>query len=189
MLCRGQPQEYREKNVEKGENNTRSIKNIGMAKNVIPHANNALELGDALDVFARHTADMVEYSSWLLPMEDANRLFNFAFRDEKGNRTGKTIKGELNRVGGAGSTQYWQRLMEDIQNGIRVRADTNAERSVGRIVGNAKGAAVGANLRVVLQQPTAFLRANAVISPASLSKGLVKGVTGGNGWKKAAGSC
>lgn len=172
-------------NVEKGENNTRSIKNIGMAKNVIPHANNALELGDALDVFARHTADMVEYSSWLLPMEDANRLFNFAFRDEKGNRTGKTIKGELNRVGGAGSTQYWQRLMEDIQNGIRVRADTNAERSVGRIVGNAKGAAVGANLRVVLQQPTAFLRANAVISPASLSKGLVKGVTGGNGWRKA----
>ena len=172
-------------NVEKGENNTRSIKNIGMAKKVIPHANNALELGDALDVFARHTADMVEYSSWLLPMEDANRLFNFAFRDEKGNRTGKTIKGELNRVGGAGSTQYWQRLMEDIQNGIRVRADTNAERSVSRIVGNAKGAAVGANLRVVLQQPTAFLRANAVISPASLSKGLVKGVTGGNGWRKA----
>ena len=172
-------------NVEKGENNTRSIKNIGMAKNVIPHANNALELGDALDVFARHTADMVEYSSWLLPMEDANRLFNFAFRDEKGNRTGKTIKGELNRVGGAGSTQYWQRLMEDIQNGIRVRADTNAERSVSRIVGNAKGAAVGANLRVVLQQFTAFLRANAVISPASLSKGLVKGVTGGNGWRKA----
>lgn len=172
-------------NVEKGESNTRSIKNIGMAKKVIPHANNALELGDALDVFARHTADMVEYSSWLLPMEDANRLFNFAFRDEKGNRTGKTIKGELNRVGGAGSTQYWQRLMEDIQNGIRVRADTNAERSVGRIVGNAKGAAVGANLRVVLQQPTAFLRANAVISPASLSKGLVKGVTGGNGWRKA----
>lgn len=171
-------------NVEKGENNTRSIKNIGMAKKVIPHANNALELVDALDVFARHTADMVEYSSWLLPMEDANRLFNFAFRDEKGNRTGKTIKGELNRVGGAGSTQYWQRLMEDIQNGIRVRADTNAERSVGRIVGNAKGAAVGANLRVVLQQPTAFLRANAVISPASLSKGL-KGVTGGNGWRKA----
>ncbi len=172
-------------NVEKGENNTRSIKNIGMAKKVIPHANNALELGDALDVFARHTADMVEYSSWLLPMEDANRLFNFAFRDEKGNRTGKTIKGELNRVGGAGSTQYWQRLMEDIQNGIRVRADTNAERSVSRIVGNAKGAAVGANLRVVLQQPTAFLRANAVISPASLSKGLLKGVTGGNGWRKA----
>lgn len=172
-------------NVEKGENNTRSIKNIGMAKKLIPHANNALELGDALDVFARHTADMVEYSSWLLPMEDANRLFNFAFRDEKGNRTGKTIKGELNRVGGAGSTQYWQRLMEDIQNGIRVRADTNAERSVSRIVGNAKGAAVGANLRVVLQQPTAFLRANAVISPASLSKGLVKGVTGGNGWRKA----
>lgn len=172
-------------NVEKGESNTRSIKNIGMAKKVIPHANNALELGDALDVFARHTADMVEYSSWLLPMEDANRLFNFAFRDEKGNRTGKTIKGELNRVGGAGSTQYWQRLMEDIQNGIHVRADTNAERSVSRIVGNAKGAAVGANLRVVLQQPTAFLRANAVISPASLSKGLVKGVTGGNGWRKA----
>nr|DAF49727.1 MAG TPA: nuclease [Podoviridae sp. ctZih56] len=171
-------------NVEKGGNNTRSIKNIGMAKATIPGANNAVEIGDVFDTFSRHAADMIDYSVWLLPMEDAGRLYNYRFRDEKG-PTGQTIKGMLDKIGGKGSQQYWARLMEDIQNGINASADTSAERLIQKVVGNTKGARVGANVRVVLQQPTAFLRANAVLSPGSLLKGLAKGVTPGSGWKKA----
>lgn len=171
-------------NVEKGGNNTRSIKNIGMAKATIPGANNAVEIGDVFDTFSRHAADMIDYSVWLLPMEDAGRLYNYRFRDEKG-PTGQTIKGMLDKIGGKGSQQYWARLMEDIQNGINASADTSTERLIQKVVGNTKGARVGANVRVVLQQPTAFLRANAVLSPGSLTKGLGKGVTPGSGWKKA----
>lgn len=171
-------------NVEKGGNNTRSIKNIGMAKATIPGANNAVEIGDVFDTFSRHAADMIDYSVWLLPMEDAGRLYNYRFRDEKG-PTGQTIKGMLDKIGGKGSQQYWARLMEDIQNGINASADTSTERLIQKVVGNTKGARVGANVRVVLQQPTAFLRANAVLSPGSLTKGLVKGVTPGSGWEKA----
>lgn len=171
-------------NVEKGGNNTRSIKNIGMAKATIPGANNAVEIGDIFDTFSQHAADMIDYSVWLLPMEDAGRLYNYRFRDEKG-PTGQTIKGMLDKIGGKGSQQYWARLMEDIQNGINASADTSTERLIQKVVGNTKGARVGANVRVVLQQPTAFLRANAVLSPGSLTKGLVKGVTPGSGWEKA----
>ena len=171
-------------NVEKGGNNTRSIKNIGMAKATIPGANNAVEIGDVFDTFSRHATDMIDYSVWLLPMEDAGRLYNYRFRDEKG-PTGQTIKGMLDKIGGKGSQQYWARLMEDIQNGINASADTSTERLIQKVVGNTKGARVGANVRVVLQQPTAFLRANAVLSPGSLTKGLVKGVTPGSGWEKA----
>lgn len=171
-------------NVEKGGNNTRSIKNIGMAKATIPGANNAVEIGDVFDTFSRHAADMIDYSVWLLPMEDAGRLYNYRFRDEKG-PTGQTIKGMLDKIGGKGSQQYWARLMEDIQNGINASADTSTERLIQKVVGNTKGARVGANVRVVLQQPTAFLRANAVLSPGSLTKGLAKGVTPGSGWEKA----
>lgn len=171
-------------NVEKGGNNTRSIKNIGMAKATIPGANNAVEIGDVFDTFSRHAADMIDYSVWLLPMEDAGRLYNYRFRDEKG-PTGQTIKGMLDKIGGKGSQQYWARLMEDIQNGINASADTSTERLIQKVVGNTKGARVGANVRVVLQQPTAFLRANAVLSPGSLTKGLVNGVTPGSGWEKA----
>ena len=36
---------------------------------------------------------MTDYASWLCTMEDINRLFNYQFRDEEGNPTGKTIKG------------------------------------------------------------------------------------------------
>lgn len=52
-------------------------------------------------------------------------------------------------------------------------------------IGSFKGASVGGNLRVIIQQPTAFFRAVAVLSPEDLSRGLAKGVTKGDGWKKA----
>ena len=75
--------------------------------------------------------------------------------------------------------------MEDIQNGINSNNDSSFTRAISKIIGNTKGAAVGANARVVIQQPTAFFRAAAVLSPVDLAKGLANGATKGSGWKKA----
>ena len=168
-------------NVEKGGNNTRSIKNIGLAKTVMPHASNPLDVGGIFKTFSSHAADMIDYAAWLCPMEDANRLYNFQFRDEGGNRTGKTIKGLLDRVGGKGAQQYWHRLMEDIQNGIKSQADNTLIQPINKAIGNVRGASVGANIRVIIQQPTAIFRAAAVLSPESMFRGMV----GGGGWKTA----
>ena len=172
-------------NIEKGGNNTRSIKNIGMAKTTMPHASNALDLAGIFTTFANHASDMTDYASWLCTMEDINRLFNYQFRDEEGNPTGKTIKGLLDRVGGPGSQKYWHNLMEDIQNGINAPGDSPMWDIAGKTIGSFKGAAVGANIRVVIQQPTAFFRAAAVLDPQDMARGLARGVTRGNGWKKA----
>ena len=172
-------------NIEKGGNNTRSIKNIGMAKTTMPHASNALDLAGIFTTFANHASDMTDYASWLCTMEDINRLFNYQFRDEEGNPTGKTIKGLLDRVGGPGSQEYWNRLMEDIQNGINAPGDSPMWDIAGKTIGGFKGAAVGANIRVVIQQPTAFFRAAAVLDPQDMVRGLARGVTRGSGWKKA----
>lgn len=172
-------------NIEKGGNNTRSIKNIGMAKTTMPHANNALDLAGIFTTFANHASDMTDYASWLCTMEDINRLFNYQFRDEEGNPTGKSIKGLLDRVGGPGSQEYWNRLMEDIQNGINTPGDSPMWDIAGKTIGGFKGAAVGANIRVVIQQPTAFFRAAAVLDPQDMARGLARGVTRGSGWKKA----
>ena len=172
-------------NIEKGGNNTRSIKNIGMAKTTMPHASNALDLAGIFTTFANHASDMTDYASWLCTMEDINRLFNYQFRDEEGNPTGKTIKGLLDRVGGPGSQKYWHNLMEDIQNGISAPGDSPMWDIAGKTIGGFKGAAVGANIRVVIQQPTAFFRAAAVLDPQDMARGLARGVTRGNGWKKA----
>lgn len=172
-------------NIEKGGNNTRSIKNIGMAKTTMPHASNALDLAGIFTTFANHASDMTDYASWLCAMEDINRLFNYQFRDEEGNPTGKTIKSLLDRVGGPNSQAYWHNLMEDIQNGINARSDTASGYLIDKTIGGFKGAAVGANVRVVIQQPTAFFRAAAVLDPQDMARGLARGVTRGNGWKKA----
>ena len=172
-------------NIEKGGNNTRSIKNIGMAKTTMPHASNALDLAGIFTTFANHASDMTDYASWLCTMEDINRLFNYQFRDEEGNPTGKTIKGLLDRVGGPGSQKYWHNLMEDIQNGINAPGDSPMWDIAGKTIGGFKGAAVGANIRVVIQQPTAFFRAAAVLDPQDMARGLARGVTRGSGWRKA----
>ena len=174
-----------QQNVEEGQDLARSIRNMGAAKATVPKASNALEIGSVFEVFDNHASEMITYAAWLAPMEDANRLFNFSFRDEDGNKTGTTMKDLLNRIGGERSTDYWMNLMKDIQNGISMPADDAMSGIVNKAIGNVRKAAVASNIRVVVQQPTAYLRAAAVLSPENMIEGLVKGATKGNGWKKA----
>lgn len=169
---------------EKDSGNVRSIKNIGMAQAVKPNAATPLSIRGVFDTFADHASDMIDYAAWLCPMEDANRLYNFQFRDSEGNLV-QTVKGFLEEKGGQGSQQYWQKLMGDIQNGIKVKDFEPLTDKFARGIGSFKGAAVGANVRVVIQQPSAFFRASAVLDPADMARGLTGGVTKGNGWEKA----
>ena len=172
-------------NLEKDSGNVRSIKNIGMAQQVTPNANNAVELRSVFDTFADHASDMIDYAAWLAPMEDANRFFNFQYRNDAGNKTGVSVKGLLNEKGGEGAQQYWTKLMGDIQNGIGGKDFEPMTDKFAKGVGKFKGAAVGANIRVVIQQPTAFFRAAAVLDPKDMAKGMTGGVTKGSGWEKA----
>lgn len=169
---------------EKDSGNVRSIKNIGMAQAVKPNAATPLSIRGVFDTFADHASDMIDYAAWLCPMEDANRLYNFQFRDSEGNLI-QTVKGFLEEKGGQGSQQYWQKLMGDIQNGIKTKDFEPLTDKFARGIGSFKGAAVGANVRVVIQQPSAFFRASAVLDPADMARGLTGGVTKGNGWEKA----
>lgn len=172
-------------NLEKDSGNVRSIKNIGMAQQVTPNANNAVELRSVFDTFADHASDMIDYAAWLAPMEDANRFFNFQYRNDAGNKTGVSVKGLLDEKGGKGAQQYWQKLMGDIQNGIGTKDFEPITGKMGKFVGKFKGASVGANIRVVIQQPTAFFRAASVLDPKDMAKGVAGGVTKGSGWEKA----
>lgn len=177
--------EARHSSVEKSSENVRAIKNIGMAQALTPKASAALDISGVFDTFSRHASDMIDYAAWLCPMEDANRLFNFKYQDEKGNLTGKAVKGLLDEKGGKGSQEYWTKLMGDIQNGIGGRGFEPLTNWFAKQVGRFKAAAVGANWRVVVQQPTAFFRASIVLSRADMARGLAGGVTKGDGWKKA----
>jgi hypothetical protein len=170
--------------VEKGPDIAREIKNMGSAKALTPNASNALDIGGVYDVFAQNASDMIKYATLLAPMEDINRLYNYRYRDSMGNLTGKNVRQVLSSVYGDAAQSYWRNLMRDVQNGM-VKNASATTRAVERIVGNTKGAAVGANLRVVIQQPTAYFRAAVVLDPENMAKGLGNGVTKGNGWDKA----
>lgn len=170
--------------VEKDSDNARSIKNMGSAKALTPNASNALDIGGVYDVFAQNASDMIKYATLLAPMEDINRLYNFRYRDGTGHLTGRNMRQVLSSVYGDASHKYWRNLMRDMQNGMAHNA-SDTTKAVERIVGNTKGAAVGANWRVVIQQPTAYFRAAAILDPQNMAKGIAGGVTSGNGWDKA----
>ena len=170
---------------EKDSGNVRSIKNIGMAQAVKPNAATPLSIRGVFDTFADHASDMIDYAAWLCPMEDANRLYNFQFRDSEGNLV-QTVKGFLEEKGGQGSQQYWQKLMGDIQNGINEKNfEPFSEVIVKKAFSNYKASRVLFNLRVAGQQPFAWFRARDVLNHVDMVKGLTSGVTKGSGWEKA----
>ena len=65
------------------------------------------------------------------------------------------------RALGTDSMKYWNKLVEDINGMSRQEPPTLGD----KLLSNMKAAAVGANIRVVIQQPTAYLRAAAMIDP------------------------
>ena len=152
----------------------------GFTKNTVPHANNAVRLGSIFDTFSTHVSEMATYAAWLEATEDLNRIRNFAFKDGDGNKTG-TVKALIGRAHGTRGDAYLSKLLADVANGVK---GSHRETSyMGPIVGNYKAASVGANLRVVIQQPTAILRALKMIDGKYMTKGAAHRANAG--WKKA----
>lgn len=154
-----------------------TISGRGFTKGTKPHANNAVMIRDIFDVYADHVTDMATYSAWLGAMENLQRVFNFKFRDADGNVTG-TVKGIIHRIFGNNGQAYWKKLTEDLNNGVHGSNDNPFQ----SFIGNYKTSAVGANIRVFIQQPTSILRALDTISPGDFAAGLVKANPGT--WRK-----
>lgn len=170
-------QTYTDPNADPVSTAARTVSGYGMAKNVTPNANNAVVLGNVLDTFTDHLNKMSTYASWLGTSEDLNRLVNYRFRDGEGNVDG-TFKTLLEQVYGKDGQTYLGRLLTDIAAGTKA----GAERGLADSLFNTwKAAKVGGNLRVVLQQPTAILRAANMISP----KYFAQAKSPMKGWEKA----
>lgn len=147
-----------------------TIAGRGFTKSTAPRANNAVMVNSIFDVYAAHVNDMATYAAWLPTMENVRRIRDFTFRDSEGNRTG-TVKDIIERVFGRNGNPYLNKLVDDLNQGVRSTADPGL---MDRIVGNYKAASVSANLRVILQQPTAILRALNTLDAKYLLAGTVK---------------
>ena len=141
-----------------------AIKNMGMTKAVQKGASNPLMVGDIFDTFTRHVDQMSRYAAYLVPVTDMMRWYNY-----RGGEYGTSVKRSVERAFGTKGKQYIEQFVKDI-NGATVRDYSSGIWE--KTSRNAKVAAVGANLRVFVQQPTAYARAAAEMSPKFLAAGL-----------------
>ena len=145
--------------------------NMSFTKSTIKNADNRIVISDIFDVFAQHTSDMAKYNALALPVLDSFKWYNYTEKQDVSEGTFKTIgvKQSIERAFGKDGQNYFTTFLKDINGQQEVSRDT---------LGNgffkkAKIAAVGANLRVILLQPTSYVRASAVIDNKYLTKALM----------------
>ena len=159
--------------------NLMAIPNRGFTKQVSGEATNALVIDDIFSVFARHVSDMAEYSAYLSPIVDTVKWLNW-----RGEIDGKRIylKDEIARAfpgkksssGKRGKSQAVTYIENFIKNLSRAYSSDLTDTLYSKLIGLGKGAAVGMNLSVAIQQPSAYGRAIGVISAESLTKALAR---------------
>ena len=143
-----------------------AIKNQGFTKALQRKANNPLIINDAFDTWCDHVANMATYNAWAIPLSDAMKWYNYHGENEI------STKEAIDGVYGAKGKKFFQTLMQDINGVSAAPSQTGYGRLTKNMVRNWKVAKVGANLRVAIQQPTAYTRAAAVISPKYLTAAL-----------------
>ena len=143
-----------------------AIKNQGFTKALQRDANNPLIINDAFDTWCDHVANMATYNAWAIPLSDAMKWYNYHGENEI------STKEAIDGVYGENGKKFFQTLMQDINGVSAAPSQTGSARFAKTMVRNWKVAKVGANLRVAIQQPTAYTRAAAVISPKYLTAAL-----------------
>lgn len=149
-----------------------AIRNQGCTKNISKDAKNAIMLEDIMDVFTKHVVGMANYDAFAAPLSDSMKWFNYKNGGMVGEDfTSETMKEEMERVYGKEAENYFIRLIKDINGEVSKESST---RISDILTSNYKAAAVMANVRVVLQQPTAYMRASLLLSPVDMLKSLAR---------------
>ena len=163
------------------ENPGNTWKNDGFTKTLTPHANNAIELSTLTETWAEHVSDMSMYHSFVLPMEDFRRVYNW---NQKGDADGKRTMGVrqmIQQTAGKGAVNYIDQFWKDLNGGLR--ADPRETVSKAMLSGFKK-AAVSASLSVAIQQPSAVGRALAYIEPKYFIGSKVEGTKVTETWEQ-----
>ena len=147
------------------QNSMFRLLNLSASKSLNPKANNALVIDDIFDVFSDHMADMAKLNGMGLPILDAIKWFNYKEKLDNGDGTfnTETMQAAMQTAFGDQAGKYFKTLIKDI-NGMTESGDRGTNLPT-KLLSNYKIAAVAANLRVALLQPTAYVRAMTVLSP------------------------
>lgn len=151
------------------------LKNKGMTKSTVEHANNPIEISGFIDTWGNHVSDMSMYHSFTLPMEDFYRVYNWHQTGDGLGRQSVGIRQLIEQTHGKGAVSYIDTFMKDLNGGIKADPRADVTR---KMLSSFKKAAVSASLSVAIQQPSAVGRAFAYIEANYFVGGKVEGVKG-----------
>ena len=139
------------------------LQNISAVKPVVRDANNALVVRGIFDVFTNHMADMAKYNAMVIPIVDAQKWYNYKSdtKNEQDQVITRTVQRAMTKAYGQSANRYVVQLLKDL-NGVK-ESGARGEQFAVKMISNYKRAAVAANLRVAVLQPTAYVRAAAVL--------------------------
>ena len=139
---------------------SRQPKNMGMSKATVRNANNPIFLDGFMETWAGHVNQMCIYNGFSQPVDTINRIFNYktAGTDDA---YGLSVKAELKRVYGQAAVTYLSNLAKDVSGGVVAQERTGVNKWLSKFKKNA----VAANMSVVIQQPSAIMRAMNMVSP------------------------
>ena len=160
-----------------------AIRNQGMTKATVKNANNALVISDVFDVFTDHIVGMANYHAFAIPLSDAMKWYNYKVGTKTEERLDTySVKESIERAYGNKAKAYFTNLIRNINGEVAKGTSTDIPNL---LMSKYKASTVAANIRVVIQQPTAYFRAMNIINP----KHLAKGVIGVNSWKDSFEEC
>lgn len=144
------------KEQQKGEV---KIKNKGFTKETVYKANNPIVLTPFMDVWAGHVNEMSMYHSFTLALEDFYRVYNYKTPTSETMAT-ESVEMFLQNAHGKAATKYIDQLLKDLNGGALSDPRETPSKA---LMSNFKKASVIASLSVVIQQPSAIVRAQALV--------------------------
>jgi hypothetical protein len=133
----------------------RKLKDSGFTKDRKPEAKNPVVLSGFTEVWAEHVDEMSLYHSFVLPLDDFNRVLNYHDAFVEGEQAASVVEAITNTFG-KGAVNYIDQLIKDVNGGIKGGSTVSFANS---LVSKAKKAQTMASLSVAIQQPSSIIRA------------------------------
>ncbi len=145
---------------------SRMLKNMGSSKALNPNANAAIVIDDFFKIVAESMNDTARYHAFAVQQDNFMRVLNYkgTVDAEHGSTS---VKQAIRDSFGAEGINYITGLMGDSFGGA---VQLNNDNVFGKLFGKFKKTAVAANLSVAIQQPSAIVRATALIDGKYLLK-------------------
>lgn len=135
--------------------------NKGFTKNTVAGARNPIVITGITQKALQHMADMAIYNAMAIPQDTMAKVYNYKQRGEDGGAN-TYIRAELDKAYGQHTSKYIKTFINDISGNITVDPrDSMASKMISAFRRNA----ISGKLSVAIQQPSAIVRATALVDP------------------------